>query len=88
MNKTGIFPLKNQPMPKNRLLRAACCLWPACCLPAACYFHVQDLPLHWHLLRRFYGTLPRAWGEVDTWPQLQNIYLNDNNLTGTLPVVS
>ena len=37
--------------------------------------------------RRFYGTLPRAWGEVDTWPQLQNMYLNDNNLTGTLPEV-
>lgn len=40
-----------------------------------------------HPLLRFYGTLPSGWGEVDTWTQLQNLYLNDNNLTGTLPQV-
>lgn len=38
--------------------------------------------------RRFYGTLPSGWGEVDTWTQLQNLYLNDNNLTGGLPQAS
>lgn len=35
-----------------------------------------DRPQHYtvpHLLRRFYGSLPKQWGDVDTWPQLQNI---------------
>ena len=36
----------------------------------------------------FYGTLPTAWGDVDSWPSLQNLYLSSNNFSGTLPAVS
>ncbi len=35
----------------------------------------------------FHGTLPASWGEQDTWPSLAVLFLNDNNLTGTLPPV-
>ena len=37
--------------------------------------------------RSFHGTLPKDWGDVDTFSSLQNVYLNDNNLTGSLPEV-
>jgi hypothetical protein len=35
----------------------------------------------------FSGPLPALWGAVDNWPRLQVLFLNFNNLTGTLPPV-
>jgi hypothetical protein len=37
------------------------------------------------MLRRFYGPFPPEWFETDAWPSLQNLYLTDNELSGTLP---
>ena len=35
----------------------------------------------------FHGTLPTLWGSIDNWPRLTVLFLNQNNLTGTLPPV-
>ncbi|KAI3429894.1 hypothetical protein D9Q98_010205 [Chlorella vulgaris] len=66
------------------------CRLPTCAVPA-----VGTLPADLGTIRslatldlqgnRFYGTLPRRWGEIDMWPSLHNLYVNGNNLSGVLP---